>query len=113
MITTEVFFDEKQNENDWLSKIREDKKNGEITFQKYQELLKILETDKPEPLEMEHFYFGLGLWSAGLVISVICLLAEIIVNYISKRSNRDVPISTPDLEVEHNSNVDDIEDTEV
>ena len=29
MIATEVFFDEKQNENDWLNKIRDDKKNGE------------------------------------------------------------------------------------
>ena len=69
--------------------------------------------DKPEPLEMEHFYFPLGLWLAGLVISVICFLAEIILNYIRKRSNRDVPMSTPDLEVEHKSNVNDIEDTEV
>ena len=69
--------------------------------------------DKPEPLEMEHFYFPLGLWSTGLVISLIFLLAEFILNYIRKQSNRDVPMSTQDLEVEHNSNVDDIEDTEV
>merc|ERR1719220_2060841 len=68
------------------------------------------EDQKPEPLEMEHFYFPLGLWGAGLVISVICLLAEIIVYYCRKRSNRDVLMSTP--EVKHNSNVDDIEDTE-
>ena len=102
MIATEVFFDEKQNENDWLNKIREDKKNGEITFQKYQELLKILETDKPEPLEMEHFYFLVGLWIAGLVISMICLLAEIIVNYIRKRSNKEETNSTPVLDVEQN-----------
>ena len=68
------------------------------------------EDPKPEPLEMEHFYFPLGLWGAGLVISVICLLAEIIVYYCRKRSNRDVLMSTP--EVKHNSNVDDIEDTE-
>ena len=69
--------------------------------------------DKPEPLEMEHFYFPLGLWLAGLVISVICLLAEIILNYIRKRSNRDVPMSTPDLEVDHHNDEDDIEDAEV
>ena len=37
--------------------------------------------DKPEPLGMEHFYFPLGLWVAGLVVSVICLLAEIIINW--------------------------------
>ena len=56
--------------------------------------------DKPEPLEMEHFYFPLGLWLAGLVVSVICLLAEIIVNYIRKRSNKEETNSTPVLDVE-------------
>ena len=34
---------------------------------------------EPEPLRLEHFYFPLGLWLAGLVVSVICLLAEIII----------------------------------
>ena len=58
--------------------------------------------DKPEPLEMEHFYFPLGLWLAGLVISVICLLAEIILNYIRKRSNKEETNSTPVLDVEQN-----------
>ena len=37
--------------------------------------------DKPEPLAMEHFYFPLGLWLAGVVISVIFLLAEIIIKW--------------------------------
>ena len=37
--------------------------------------------DKPEPLAMEHFHFPLGLWLAGLVISLLCLLAEIINKY--------------------------------
>ena len=109
MIATEVFFDEKQNENDWLNKIREDKKNGEITFQKYQELLKILETDKPEPLEMEHFYFPLGLWMAGLIVSTVFLLAEIIVNR-RKQPARDIPMAPPEFEVENQSNVEDIKD---
>ena len=45
--------------------------------------------DKPEPLEMEHFYFPLGLWLAGLVISAIFLLAEIILNR-RKQPKRDV-----------------------
>ena len=35
---------------------------------------------EPKPLGMEHFYFPLGLWLAGVVVSVICLLAEIIIN---------------------------------
>ena len=36
---------------------------------------------EPKPLELEHFYFPLGLWLAGLVVSVICLLAEIIIKW--------------------------------
>ena len=38
------------------------------------------EDDEPEPLRMEHFYFPLGLWLAGLLISTIFLLAEIIIH---------------------------------
>ena len=36
--------------------------------------------DDPEPLTMEHIYFPLGLWLAGLLISTILLLAEIIIH---------------------------------
>ena len=36
---------------------------------------------EPGPLELEHFNFPLGLWLAGLVVSVICLLAEIIIKW--------------------------------
>ena len=36
--------------------------------------------DGPEPLRMEHFYFPLGLWLAGLLLSAIFLLAEIIIH---------------------------------
>ena len=36
--------------------------------------------DDPEPLRMEHFYFPLGLWLAGLFLSAIFLLAEIIIH---------------------------------
>ena len=69
--------------------------------------------DKPEPLEMEHFYFPLGLWTAGLVVSTIFLLAEMIAHR-SKQSKRKVPMATqeepgvtkttPELE-DHNSDV--------
>ena len=38
------------------------------------------EDSDPEPLRMEHFYFPLGLWLAGLLISTIFLLAEIIIH---------------------------------
>ena len=38
------------------------------------------ENDEPaEPLKMEHFIFPLGLWLAGLVLSTLCLLIEIII----------------------------------
>ena len=37
------------------------------------------EDDEPEPLEMEHFIFPIGLWLAGLVLSTLCLLIEIII----------------------------------
>ena len=74
--------------------------------------------DKPEPLEMEHFYFPLVLWTAGLLVSTIFLLAEI---FIRRKSKRNSPVLTPEeppvaqsqLEVEHNSAVEDIEDTKV
>ena len=36
--------------------------------------------DDPEPLRMEHIYFPLGLWLAGLLISAVFLLAEIIIH---------------------------------
>ena len=43
--------------------------------------------DKPQALEMEHIIFPLGLWLAGLVISLLVLLAEIIINYIENVHN--------------------------
>ena len=36
--------------------------------------------DDPEPLTMDHILFPLGLWLAGLLISTIFLLAEIIIH---------------------------------
>ena len=74
--------------------------------------------DKPKPLEMKHFYFPLGMWLVGILLSVFCLLAELFIHRLRK-SKTDVPIeepgvtqSTPELEVLHNNDVD-IEDTEV
>ena len=40
---------------------------------------------KPEPLGMEHVYFPLGLWLAGLLLSSFVLLVEFIIKY---RGNR-------------------------
>ena len=81
MTIGEVFFDEKENDYLWLKKIKEKLDNEEISLPEYRELLKLINRDKPEPLAMEHFYFPLGLWLAGLVISFSILLAEIIIKY--------------------------------
>ena len=75
----------------------------------------------PEPLQMEHFHFPLGMWFVGILISLFCFLAEIIRH--RRRKSSDVPMltqeelsvtqSTPELEVEHNTDLEDIEDTVV
>ena len=81
-----------------------------------------VEDDEPEPLRMEHFYFPLGLWLVGILLSVLCLLAELIIHRLRK-SKTDIPKarleepgvtqSTPQSEDGHNSDVEDIEDTKV
>ena len=43
------------------------------------------EDGEPQPLGMEHVYFPLGLWLAGLLLSSFFLLVEIIIKY---RGNR-------------------------
>ena len=50
------------------------------------------EDDDPEPLRMEHFYFPLGLWLGGLILSAIFLLAEIIIHR-RRKSKKDVAIA--------------------
>ena len=73
---------------------------------------------------MEHFYLPLGMWMVGLLISLLCFLAEIITHWIRKRragrlSDTEgaevdqVQVSEdPDKLVEHNTDVQDTEDTE-
>ena len=84
---------------------------------------KVEEEDaEPEPLRMEHFYFPLGLWLVGILLSVFSFLAEIIIHRLGK-SKTDIPNtrleesgvtqSTPELEDGQNSNVEDLEDTKV
>lgn len=72
------------------------------------------EDAKPEPLKMIHFYFPLGMWLVGILLSVFCFLTEIIILRLGK-SKTDVPNtrledpgvtqSTPESEDGHNSNV--------
>ena len=47
------------------------------------------EDDDPEPLRMEHFYFPLGLWLGGLILSAIFLLTEIMLHR-RRKSQTDV-----------------------
>ena len=80
------------------------------------------EDDDPEPLRMEHFYFPFGALLIGLLLSVFCLLAEIIFHCLRKPKT-DVPLavreepgvaqSNTESEDGDNSDVGDIEDTEV
>ena len=42
------------------------------------------EDDEPEPLRMEHFYFPLGMWLVGILLSAVFLLAEIISHRLRK-----------------------------
>ena len=55
------------------------------------------EEDGPEPLRMEHFYFPLGLWLTGLLLSAFFLLAEIIIHR-RRKSQTQVAQSTPESE---------------
>ena len=72
------------------------------------------EDDNPEPLRMEHFYFPLGLWLVGLILSAIILLAEIIIHRLRKPKTHtpkarleepSVTQSTPESEDGHKSDV--------
>ena len=77
---------------------------------------------EPKTLGMEHFYFPLGLWLVGILLSVFSFLAEIIIHRLGK-SKTDIPNtrleepgvtqSTPGSEDGHNSNVEHIKDTKV
>ena len=70
MTNIEVHFDEKENER----AVREENKKR---IEENKELVEI-ETDKAEPLRMEHFYFPLGIWMVGILISLLFFIAEII-----------------------------------
>ena len=54
--------------------------------------------EKVEPLTMEHIMFPLGLWLAGLVLSALFLLAEIIHHRINYRKVSEVRDKKADVE---------------
>ena len=46
------------------------------------------EEEEPlEPLTMEHFWFPLGLWVGGLVLSTISFLLEIIIKRLQRNDD--------------------------
>ena len=68
---------------------------------------------------MEHFIFPLGAWLIGILLSVLCLIVEIIFHCL-RRSKTDVPLeepgvaqSTPESEDRHNRDFEDNEDTKL
>ena len=74
--------------------------------------------NETEKLKMPHIFFPLGLWVAGLFLALVFLLAEIIHYRLLRKSKRNVPMlmmeeSTPQSEVEHNSDLEDIEDNKL
>ena len=86
--------------------------NNEVPFNEEKE------DDDPEPLRMEHFYFPLGMWLVGILLSVFSFLAEIIIHRLGKSKTNipnttspSVTQSTPESEDGKNSNLEDLEDT--
>ena len=53
------------------------------------------EDDEPEPLRMEHFHLPLGIWMVGILISLLCFIAEII-----KHRKTNVPMARQEPSVE-------------
>ena len=81
----EIHFDGKRNEELFLNEIKRQLNEGEISMPVYLDNLKTIPRDKPEPLAMEHFHFPLGLWLAGIILSAIFLLAEIIIKLLGNK----------------------------
>ena len=63
------------------------------------------EDDKPEALRMEHFHLPLGIWFVGILLSLLCFIAEILYHRITRLEE---PSVTPEADVEHNRDVEDI-----
>ena len=56
---------------------------------------------EPKPLGMEHFYFPLGLWIVGLLLSTIFLLAEIIHSRTRKSQTKVATVTKSTAESEN------------
>ena len=81
------------------------------------EIIEDQEEEPPEPLRMEHFHLPLGMWFVGILISLLCFVAEII-----KHRKTNVPMArlggmflsdteAAQLDLPGSENIEDIEDT--
>ena len=61
--------------------------------------------DGAEPLRMEHFYFPLGLWLAGILLSTFLLLAEIIIHRRRKPPTAVANLTPEDPRVTQSKNL--------
>ena len=52
------------------------------------------EDAKPKPLKKEHIILPIGMWFVGILISLFCFIAEIIINRGRKSKNKtNVPMA--------------------
>ena len=79
MVVIAASFSEKENEK-WMKARQKRRMENNLPTEPLN-----IETDKPEPLRMEHFHLPLGIWMVGTLISLFCFLAEIIGNWIRKK----------------------------
>ena len=61
------------------------------------EVKELDEEDEVAPLRMEHFYFPIGIWFVGIILSTIFLLTEIIIQR-RRKSQTDVAARLSDTE---------------
>ena len=80
----------------------------EVTFKNLKEFED--EEGKLEALRMDHFYFPIGIWFVGILLSLFFFMAKIIKHRLRK-CKTDVPSLTPVSEVENNTDLENIEDT--
>ena len=53
---------------------------------------------KPQPLQMEHIFLPIGMWFVGILISLFCFIAEIIINRGRKSKNKTDVKNIEDIE---------------
>ena len=57
------------------------------------------EEGKNVALRMEHFYFPLGMWTVGMLISLLLFIAEVIKHRLGK-TKTEVPVAQSQSDIE-------------